>query len=178
LRCVAAVIRLAQAHRAAAQRVLYGAYDQPLAQLRRPRIAEGDHLGKVMPGIDMQQRKREPARPKGPFRQTQKHDRILAAGEEENWVGAFARDLAKDENRFRLEPVQMRAARRSLTAAPGARLLKDGAHAGALIGTRRPPGDTCRPHSRASSFSHHQRPARTSSPATVGRVQGAQPMER
>ena len=35
----------------------------------------------------------------------------------------------------------------------------------------------CRPHSLDSGFSHHQRPARTSSPTEIARVQGAQPME-
>jgi len=34
----------------------------------------------------------------------------------------------------------------------------------------------CRPHSRFSGFSHHQRPERTSSPTEIARVQGAQPM--
>ena len=35
---------------------------------------------------------------------------------------------------------------------------------------------TCRPHSLAPSFSHHQRPERKSSPTAMARVQGAQPM--
>ena len=34
----------------------------------------------------------------------------------------------------------------------------------------------CRPHSRWSGDSHHQRPARTSSPGWTARVQGSQPM--
>ena len=34
----------------------------------------------------------------------------------------------------------------------------------------------CRPHSLAASSSHHQRPARKSSPTAIARVQGAQPM--
>ena len=33
----------------------------------------------------------------------------------------------------------------------------------------------CRPHSRVSAFSHHQRPERGSSPGFTARVQGAQP---
>ena len=37
-------------------------------------------------------------------------------------------------------------------------------------------GCTCRPHSLALSCSHHQRPARKSSPTLMARVQGAQPM--
>ena len=36
---------------------------------------------------------------------------------------------------------------------------------------------TCRPHSLVSSFSHHQRPERGSSPAPTARVQGSQPTE-
>ena len=34
----------------------------------------------------------------------------------------------------------------------------------------------CKPHSLAASSSHHQRPARNSSPKLMARVQGAQPM--
>eukprot|EP01022_Parablepharisma_sp_SALTPOND_P026560 TRINITY_DN643_c0_g3_i1.p1 TRINITY_DN643_c0_g3~~TRINITY_DN643_c0_g3_i1.p1 ORF type:complete len:1321 (+),score=447.37 TRINITY_DN643_c0_g3_i1:3726-7688(+) len=39
------------------------------------------------------------------------------------------------------------------------------------------PSTTCRPHSLESGFSHHQRPARTSSPGWMARVQGSQPIE-
>src|SRR3546814_8853946 len=35
----------------------------------------------------------------------------------------------------------------------------------------------CRPHSLASFCSHHQRPARSSSPARTARVQGSQPID-
>jgi hypothetical protein len=35
---------------------------------------------------------------------------------------------------------------------------------------------SCSPHSLVSEFSHHQRPARGSSPGFTARVQGAQPM--
>ncbi|CFP64473.1 Uncharacterised protein [Bordetella pertussis] len=35
----------------------------------------------------------------------------------------------------------------------------------------------CRPHSFESDDSHHQRPARTSSPGRTARVQGSQPMD-
>ena len=37
-------------------------------------------------------------------------------------------------------------------------------------------GRRCSPHSLCSGFSHHQRPARTSSPGATARVHGAQPM--
>ena len=33
------------------------------------------------------------------------------------------------------------------------------------------------PHSRVSSFSHHQRPARKSSPSLIARVHGSQPTD-
>ena len=42
--------------------------------------------------------------------------------------------------------------------------------------TSLPSGVMCSPHSRVSGFSHHQRPARGSSPTVIGRVHGAQPM--
>ena len=38
-------------------------------------------------------------------------------------------------------------------------------------------GAAWRPHSFCSGVSHHQRPARRSSPSRMGRVQGAHPME-
>jgi hypothetical protein len=41
----------------------------------------------------------------------------------------------------------------------------------------RPDGSQCKPHSLTTSCSHHQRPARGSSPGWTGRVQGAQPIE-
>ncbi len=50
-----------------------------------------------------------------------------------------------------------------------------GAHLIAGDRSRRQPF-TCRPHSLDSGDSHHQRPARTSSPGAMARVQGAQPM--
>src|SRR5438270_1963487 len=37
--------------------------------------------------------------------------------------------------------------------------------------------EQCMPHSFGAFFSHHQRPARSSSPASVARVHGAQPIE-
>ena len=39
------------------------------------------------------------------------------------------------------------------------------------------PDLTCSPHSLVSGLSHHQRPARTSSPTLMARVQGAQPID-
>src|SRR6516225_10312634 len=39
------------------------------------------------------------------------------------------------------------------------------------------PCPECNPHSFFASSSHHQRPARSSSPGAIGRVQGAHPME-
>ena len=50
-----------------------------------------------------------------------------------------------------------------------------GAHLIAGDRSRRQPF-TCSPHSLDSGDSHHQRPARTSSPGAMARVQGAQPM--
>src|SRR5262245_49945175 len=36
---------------------------------------------------------------------------------------------------------------------------------------------TCNPHSWLPSYSHHQRPARSDSPAAIGRVHGAHPID-
>jgi len=168
----------AQPHRTATDRFVDRAHDQPLVEFGCARITERYHFSEVVPGIDMQQRKRKLGGAKGLLREAQQHERVLAAGEEQNGVRALSGHFSQDENRLGLEPIEVTA--RGWRSALGERFFQDGAHVYASVFSRtsRPSGERCRPHSRASGCSHHQRPARTSSLVTVGRVQGAQPIER
>jgi hypothetical protein len=170
---VAALVGAAQLHAPGADRLAHGAHQQALAQLGGARVAERDHFGKVVLGVDVQQRERELVRTECLLRQAQHDDRVLAAGEEERGVARLCDHLAHDVDRLGFEPVQVchpgRGARRD-----GLRpdLFRYGTHAATLIGI------SCNPHSfRAPGCSHHQRPARGCSPGRIARVHGSQPIE-
>src|SRR5206468_4212584 len=143
LRGVPAFIEAAQLDRAAADRILDRAHDKPLTELGNAGVSKRDHLRKIVPGVDMHERKRKPCRTERLFRQAQQYKRILAAGKKRYGVGAFAGDLSQDENRLRFEPVQMASGGQG--AALGVRLLQDRAHASLVAAerTRRPSAATC-----------------------------------
>ena len=88
-------------------RILDRAHDQSLAELRSAPVAKGDDFGKVVPGVDVQQRKRKSARAERLFGEAQQHQRILAAGKEQRGIAALAGDLAQDVDRLRLEPAEV-----------------------------------------------------------------------
>ena len=71
------------------------------------RVAELEHLGKVVAGVDVQQREAEALRPERLLRQPQQDAAVLAAGEQQRRLGALRRDLAQDVDRLRLEPLEM-----------------------------------------------------------------------
>ena len=136
---------------------------QPLAELGGARVAERDHLGKVVPGVDVQQREREAARAERLLRQAQQHDRILAAGEEQRRVlrtrPATSRRMwiASDSSQSRWSRRRAHRASSSSTA-----LMRTSASR-----------DRRRSHVQAAflaapACSHHQRPARASSPGCTG----------
>jgi hypothetical protein len=104
---VAALGRVAQHHAAGCDRILDGAHDQPLAELGDAAIAKGDHLGEVVPGVDVQQREGKPARPERLLGEAQQDDRVLAAGEQQRGLRALSRDFAQDVDGLGLEPVEM-----------------------------------------------------------------------
>ena len=58
---VARFERMAQAHRAALDRIFEVTDHQPLAHLGDAAVAELDHLGEVVPGVHVQQREGQPA---------------------------------------------------------------------------------------------------------------------
>ena len=83
-------------------RLLDRANDQLRAEFLRATIAEFIQLGKMMSGVDVQQR-----RPKRLFRQSQEADRILAAREKQRRAFELARDFPHDVNGFGLEMLEM-----------------------------------------------------------------------
>ena len=93
---------------AAVDRVLDARDDEPLAELGDAAVAELDHLGEVVPGVDVHDREREPSRPEGLLGEPQQHDRVLAAGEEQHRALALGGDLAHDVDRLGLELVEVR----------------------------------------------------------------------
>ena len=104
-----------------------------------------------------------------------KHDaRVFAAGEQQRWPLERCCDLAQDEDRLFFEPVEMALVEFRQQRVDQFVDMGSGVHAVApIIGSVSV--FTCKPHSLVDS-SHHQRPARKSSPTAIGRVQGAQPM--
>ena len=179
---VARFERMRQAHAAARDRVFEVADDEALAHLGDAPVAELDHFGEVVAGVDMQQRERQAAvetraaevvpRPalERLLGQAQHHARVLAARKQQRRPLERRRGLAQDEDRFFLEPVEVGVVEFGQQLKGGARRV----HAGAP--EVRGGFCVCSPHSLAASFSHHQRPARKSSPTATARVHGAQPM--
>ncbi len=92
---------------AALDRVFQRAHDQAFAQIGGQLVAAGDHFGKVVLGVDVHQREREPRRPERLLRQAQHDDGILAAGEQQCGIPALSRDLAHDVDGLAFQRIQM-----------------------------------------------------------------------
>ena len=88
-------------------RLLDARDDEALAELGDAAVAELDHLGEVVAGVDVHDREREAAGPEGLLGEPQQHDRVLAAGEEQHRPLALGGDLAHDVDRLGLELVEM-----------------------------------------------------------------------
>ncbi len=190
---VAALVGALQHDAAARDRVLDRAHDQALAQLGGARVAERDHFGKVVPGVDVQQREREAARAERLLGQAQQHERVLAAGEQQRGIArtrpATSRRMwiASDSSQSRWSASARREVRarrdRAAVLACGARLRARRRHDVVDSVAVRRDASAGRPRDAgripcAPGCSHHQRPARTSSPGATARVHGAQPMLR
>ncbi len=104
---IARLVRVLDDDGAAPDRIFQRTHDEPLAQVGREFVAARDHFGEVVLGVDVHQRKGELCRPERLFRQTQHHDGILAAGEQQRRIPAFCRDLAHDVDGFALQRIQM-----------------------------------------------------------------------
>ena len=79
--------------------------------LRDQAIAELDHLGEVVPGVDVQQREGDLARGEGLLGEADEHDRVLAAAEEQGGLLTLGGDLAHDVDGLGLERAQVRERR-------------------------------------------------------------------
>jgi len=180
---VAALARVRQTHGAPRHGVFNTAHDQLGAQFLRTQVAEVGDLGEVVAGVDHQQRVGYAARTEGLFGALEHDQGVLAAGEQQRGALERRSHLAQDEDGFFFQRVQVGVAQVVITCVLQGGLDHGGFGAGVHEGVRSMEdtrGDvadcTCRPHSLALSCSHHQRPARKSSPTLMARVQGAQPM--
>ena len=181
LMTVTAFSGIAQNDTSLRDRIFHRAHDQAFTELRGAMIAKGDDLRKIVSGIDVQQRKGKRTGAECLFRQAQQHQGILAAGKEQGRVAALARNFAQDVNCLRFEPAEMigigRARQRKLVGDERGLYERGIGHAGTPSArTITSSGRRCSPHSLSSALSHHQRPARISSPGRTARVHGAQPM--
>src|SRR5665648_1060292 len=145
---------------AAGEPVMVGMDDEIEAELLHRPVAEGDHVVELPGGVHMEQRERRLGRPERFPRQMQQDGGVLTDGIEQHGVTELRRRLAEDMDALGFEELQMR-----------------GERGHAAFSFSFPVSLTCNPHSFFSSFSHHQRPARGSSPGWTARVHGAQPME-
>ncbi len=166
-------------------RILDRAHDQPLAELGGALIAKGDDLRKVVAGVDVQQRETETRPGETPFRRAaaapanpcrrRRAGRDCGTGPRPRAGCGSPRIRASRDDRHR-PGGQACPPRRRATAGSSERGV---GHAGAPCGSARTAtssGRRCSPHSLCSGSSHHQRPARMSSPGSIARVHGAQPM--
>ena len=71
-------------------------------------VAELDHLGEVVPGVDVHDREREAPGPERLLGQPQQHDRVLAAAEQQHGALELGGDLAEDVDRLGLEGLEVR----------------------------------------------------------------------
>jgi len=94
-------------HPAAVDRVLHGGHDQTLAQLGHAAVAELDHLGEVVARVHMHQRERELGRPERLLGQPHEHERVLAAGEEQDGALELGGHLAHDVDGLGFEGPQV-----------------------------------------------------------------------
>ncbi len=140
-------------HPAAVDRLLHARDLQALAELGHAPVAELDHLGEVVPRVDVHQRKGERSRTKRLLREPQQDDRVLAAAEQQHRPLEFGGDLAHHVDRLGLERPQVAELGPGRDAHPTTGLM------------------TCRPHSVFSV------PAQRPSRPLPGCVHGAQPMD-
>ena len=179
---VAAFARMRQPHGATRHRVFDAAHNQLGAQLFGPGVTEISDLMEVVAGVDHQQRVGNVAAGfavhKGFFSALEHHQRVFAAGEQQGRAFKGGRHLAQDEDGFFLQRIEMGVAEMVRAGVVRHGLQQVGKYRGIHVWAFSGSGLAliCRPHSLAVSSSHHQRPARKSSPRLMARVQGAQPM--
>ncbi len=77
------------------------------AELLDAAVAVLDRLREVVARVHVHQREREAARPERLLGQAQEHDRVLAAGEQQDGTLELGGDLTHDVDRLGLEGVEM-----------------------------------------------------------------------
>src|SRR5690606_31736460 len=180
--CVARVVFATQYNGAARNGVFDAAHDESFLQFAGPAVAEFDDFGEVMAGVDVHQGEREASGAEGFFGQAQQYDGIFAVREQQYGAFALGGHFAHDVDCLRFEPVEVAAyggsgfehGHVSLLTIRGFSASMGWAWLGSPGGTKRNVATlpACRPHSLELADSHHQRPARSSSPARTARVQG------
>ena len=88
-------------------RILDMADDQPRPEFFGERVPVSDGLGKIMAGIDMEERKRNFRRPEGLGGEVGHNNGILAAGKKQGRILKLRGRLAQDKNRFGLKLAEM-----------------------------------------------------------------------
>ena len=99
--------------------VLHASDLEPHAEPRDGLVAEREHLGEVVAGVDVQHREGHAPGEERLRREVQHDDGVLAAGEQQHGALELGDDLADDVDRLGLEQVERRARRRSAVDASG-----------------------------------------------------------
>src|SRR6478735_7588998 len=87
--------------------VLHARDDEAQTETLDRLVAVGDHLGEVVAGVDVQHREGDRRRPERLRRQVQHDDGVLATTEEQRGTLELTGHLADDEDRLRLEHVEL-----------------------------------------------------------------------
>ncbi len=77
------------------------------AELGHPHVPERQHLGEVVPGVDVHHGEGDAGRPERLLRQPEHHDRVLAAGEQQHRTLHLRGHLADDVDGLGLQGVQL-----------------------------------------------------------------------
>ena len=84
--------------------------DEPLPELGDASVAEVQRLREVVAGVDVDDREREAAGPERLLGESQQHDRVLAAAEQQRRALEDGRGLPEDVDRLRLDLDEVRDA--------------------------------------------------------------------
>ena len=80
--------------------------DQLVANSFDPAVPELDHLIEIVSGVDVHHREGQRAGPKRLLRQSQKHDGVLARGEQQHWPFQFGGHFPDDVHRLGFQQPQ------------------------------------------------------------------------
>ena len=156
-------------------RLLHRRDDQPLVERLDQAVAELDHLGEVVAGVDVEDRERQRAGPERLLGEAQQDERVLAAGEHQHGPLELRRDLAHDVDRLRLEPLQLRDAH-DATGSCRAVALDPAGGAVVALAARRRLRDLRRPGADVLEHATRRWRAHRSASASYAMVSGSMPL--